>query len=75
MSARMSGPSVKQLTFDWKAQDKYSELSKIEVEVENIFMTKSYDTTDSESLNSHALARTWRAPFCADSDWLRMGNI
>ena len=30
---RTSGPAFKQLTFNWKAQDKYNELLKFDVEV------------------------------------------
>ena len=36
---RASLPVMRQLTFDWKMQDKYNELNNFNIEVGNIFMT------------------------------------
>ena len=47
INARTSGPSLMQLTFDWKAIDYYNELLSFEMEVKSIFMTKSCDISDS----------------------------
>ena len=58
LSATRSGSLVlKQPIFDWNMADKYKELSNLETEVKNIFMTKSYNTQESmrvliEKLNS-----------------------
>ena len=41
-STRICGPPCSQTTFNWKAQEKYNELLNFEMEVKNIFMTKSY---------------------------------
>ena len=46
MSARTSGPALKQPTFNWNAQEKCNKLLNFEMEVQNIFMTKSYDISD-----------------------------
>ena len=43
MSPRTCGLAPKQPTFNVQATDKYTELINIEMEVNNIFMMKSYD--------------------------------
>ena len=48
MSARTSQPSVKQLSFNWKAKDKYNKLLNYEMEEKMIFLTKSYTFNDSD---------------------------
>ena len=37
---RLGGPPMKQLTFNWEAEDKYNELKNLRLEVNNVF--KSY---------------------------------
>ena len=39
---------TKQWTFKWEAQDKHDELLNLEMEIKNIFISKSYDIHDSE---------------------------
>ena len=41
MEPRSGGPALKQPIFDWKAANKYLELSNFELEVKNMFMTNS----------------------------------
>ena len=36
---KLGGPTMKQPTFDWDAQDKYSELKTFRLEVNNILST------------------------------------
>ena len=36
---KVGGPAMKQLMFDWNAQDKYSELKTFRLEVNNILST------------------------------------
>ena len=36
---KVGGPTMKQLTFNWNAQDKYSELKTFKLEVNNILST------------------------------------
>ena len=45
---RTSRAALKQPTFNWKVVNKYGELINFKIEVYYIFMTKSYDTEDSE---------------------------
>ena len=35
---RASGPALKKLTFEWKAQDKYNELCSIKITIRNTFL-------------------------------------
>ena len=50
MSARTSKPLLKQPVFNWKSQYKYNKLLNFEIEVENIFMAKICDNSDSEGV-------------------------
>ena len=43
-------PMMKQPTFNWKAQDKYSELKNVRLEVNNVF--KSYSMSQTEKIQS-----------------------
>ena len=45
---RLGGPIIKQPTFNWEAEDKYSELKNFRLEVNNIF--KSYSTPQEEQI-------------------------
>ena len=36
IGSRMSGPIIKQLTFDWSAKDKYAELVNFKLEVKTM---------------------------------------
>ena len=59
ISARQSmgpkvGPMMKQPTFNWDTEDKYSELKNFRLEVHNVF--KSYDMPDIEKT---ALIKNW----------------
>ena len=38
---KIGGPAMKQLTFDWNAQDKYSKLKTFRLEVNNILSTQT----------------------------------
>ena len=40
---KAGGPQLKQLIFDWSAQDKYNKLKHLKLEVRNVFMTINYD--------------------------------
>ena len=46
--------------FNWKATDKYDELVNFEMEVKNIFVTKSFDIEGNGVIisNYHHLVRT-----------------
>ena len=51
MQAFESGrPQLKQPIFNLLAKYKYTELKKFEMELRNIFMTKTYDLVDAENL-------------------------
>ena len=50
MSTRCSVPSLKQMTFNWKAQGKYNELLHFEMKVKSIFMTKIYDISETAQI-------------------------
>ena len=45
---KIGGPAMKQLTFDWDAEDKYSELKTFRLEVNNALST--YNTTPADKL-------------------------
>ena len=47
---RVSRPSLKQPTFNWKVTDKYDELIIFEMDVRNIFMMDSYYTDEDEKV-------------------------
>ena len=47
---KVGSPTMKQLTFDWKAQDKYSELKTFRLEVNNILSTYNTPQTDKLAL-------------------------
>ena len=51
---KISSPTMKQPTFDWDAEDKYSELKMFRLEVNNILST--YNTTQTDKL---ALLKNW----------------
>ena len=51
---KLGGPAVKQPTFDWNVQDKYSELKAFQLEVNNILST--YSTPQMDKL---ALVKNW----------------
>ena len=46
----LGGPAMKQPTFDWDAQDKYSELKTFRLEVNNILST--YNTPQMDKLGA-----------------------
>ena len=43
---RMSGPSMKQPTFDWKFIDKYAQLRNFKLEVKNLFQNCNISQTE-----------------------------
>ena len=45
---KLGGPTMKQPTFNWEADDKYSELKTFRLEVSNILTT--YNTPQAEQL-------------------------
>ena len=47
---RVSGPVLKQPTFDWKMPDEYHELNNFEIEVRNFFLINNYNIQDSEKV-------------------------
>ena len=51
---KIGGPTMKQLTFDWNAEDKYSELKTFRLEVNNVFST--YNTLQADKL---AVVKNW----------------
>ena len=51
---KLGGPTMKQPTFDWDAQDKYSELKTFRLEVNYIFST--YNAPQMDKL---ALVKNW----------------
>ena len=51
---KVGSPTMKQLTFSWNAQDKYSELKTFRLEVNNILST--YNTQQADKL---ALVKNW----------------
>ena len=51
---KLGGPAVKQPTFDWDAQDKYSELKAFRLEVNTILST--YNTPQIDKLT---LVKNW----------------
>ena len=51
---KIGGPTMKQLTFNWNAEDKYSELKTFRLEVNNVLST--YNTPQTDKL---ALAKNW----------------
>ena len=51
---KVGSPTMTQLTFDWNAQDKYSELKTFRLEVNNILLT--YNTPQTDKL---VLVKNW----------------
>ena len=51
---KISGPIIKQPTFNWEAEDKYSELKSFRLEVNNVF--KSYNMPQTENI---AIIKNW----------------
>ena len=51
---KVGGPTMKQLAFNWNAQDKYSELKTFRLEINNILST--YNTPQADKL---ALVKNW----------------
>ena len=51
---KISGPAMKQPTFDWDAEDKYSELKTFRLDVNNVLST--YNTPQTDKL---ALVKNW----------------
>ena len=51
---KLGGPTMKKPTFDWDAQDKYSELKTFRLDVNNIFST--YNAPQMDKL---ALVKNW----------------
>ena len=47
---KIGSPAMKQWTFDWNAQDKYSELKTFRLEVNNILSTYNTHQTDKLAL-------------------------
>ena len=47
---KVGGPTMKQLTFNWNAQDKYSELKTFRLEVNNILSTYNTQVGTSQKL-------------------------
>ena len=45
---RAGSPVLRLPRFNWKAIDKYKELSNLEIEIKIIFMTNNYNTQESE---------------------------
>ena len=52
--SKVGGPTMKQPTFNWNAQDKYSELKTFRLEVNNILST--YNTQQADKL---VLVQNW----------------
>ena len=48
--SRTGGPSFRQLTFNWTAKNKYTDLKQFELKVSNMFLTKHYDINDAEKV-------------------------
>ena len=40
--------NLRQLTFNWKLQEKYNELNTLKIEVRNTFLMKNYNTEETE---------------------------
>ena len=51
---RIGSPTIKQPTFDWNAEDKYSKLKTFRLEVNNVLST--YNTPQTEKI---ALVKNW----------------
>ena len=54
---KVDGPTMKQPTFDWNAQDKYSKLKTFRLEVNNILSTYNTPQTDKLTLVKNWLGR------------------
>ena len=54
---KVGGPAMKQLMFDWNAQDKYSELKTFRLEVNNILSTYKHTTNRQIGTNHNGLGR------------------
>ena len=54
---KIGGPTMKQLMFDWNAQDKYSGLKTFRLEVNNILSTHHTPQTDKLALVKNRLGR------------------
>ena len=51
---KIGGPTMKQLSFDWNAEDKYNELKTFRLEVSDVLST--YNTPQTDNL---ALVKNW----------------
>ena len=51
---KIGGPTMKQLTFNWNAEDKYSKLKTFRLEVNNVLST--YNTPQTDKL---VLVKNW----------------
>ena len=47
---RVPGPTLRQLIFNWKAQDKYNEFYNFKIEVRNISLTNGYNIKENEKV-------------------------
>ena len=54
---KIGGPTMKQPMFNWDAEDKYSELKTIRLEVNNVLSTYKSPQTDKLALVKNCLAR------------------
>ena len=54
---KTDGPTMKQLTFDWNAEDKYSELKTFRLEVNNVLSMNNTPQTDKLALVKNWLER------------------
>ena len=71
---KIGGLTMKQPTFDWSAQDKYSELKTFRLEVDNVLSTYNTPETDKLAVVKN-LVREKRAPISRNIDNCRERNV
>ena len=71
---KIGGPAMKQLTFEWDTEDKYSELKMFRLEVNNKQSTYNTPQTDKLALVKKLVGKK-RPPILRDTNYHRKRNL
>ena len=71
---KIGGPTMKQLTFNWNAEDKYSELKTFRLEVNNVLSMYNTPQTDKLAVVKNCLGRKG-LQYLETIDDCRKGNV
>ena len=71
---KIGGPTMKQPTFDWDTEDKYSELKTFRLEVNNVLSIYNTPQTDKLALIKKLVGKK-RPPILRDTNYHRKRNL